>query len=335
MRKVGKRAGKSIKKAAGRPDEFANIDFYRASSESVHADLGRRRLLEVPTRELQSTWRAYVRQIRRLTATWPRILADRVADITDPEEKRLLSWADQPRLPVTRRQFLTPGEVKKILAGPRAKWPWPQEAEKGIARFIGAGLGIEVCENGWLEWDPSSGIPAVPYDPPPMLWPLFEKLYEAMRNSPTTHDLAKALTPKEPAPLPPKPKTTAEARLQYRRAASRLKRYIVRSKRGEFQDAKEALSSVEEAARSFQRCWINLWSAGLERVAGDRAKALASARGLRLESLGRLEAVFTPAKPKRKSAPRRKPAKKTASTKKKKVRVKRKTKGANHAKRKK
>ncbi len=300
----------AIKKLTKKPDDPVNIDWWCASSEAALGQLEIAQAQNVSTEKLNIAWRAEVREIRRLTAPWPRILAAQIAAITDPT---LLLWADLPRIPSSPRKFLGPEEIKRLLAGPPEKCPWGPGAVPGISRRASIGAGIEIRSDGaWWGWDSATGAPKERDENDPMLTPLFEQLHRDMRNNKVTLALAKALAPEKPAPPQPKPVTSIAARKEYRKAAARLKRYRLKVRRGEFQNAPAALEKIQESSKQFWRYWKNVLGAQVESVAGKKKEALKLTEHLRRESLVQLEDLFNP----KKKASQRPPAKKKTSAKK-------------------
>lgn len=82
----------------GRPDSPANIGWWRAQTESAIQRHSTLRARAVADADFLRAWRGHVAAVRKATAAWPSVLADRVGSITDPEMICVLGWADEPRL---------------------------------------------------------------------------------------------------------------------------------------------------------------------------------------------------------------------------------------------
>ncbi len=243
------------KRNGGRPDESANVDYWRASTESVLSRLAILRARDVSARELVLACRAVVALVRRLTAPWPASLASRCAAITDPEIARIAPWADGP-----------------IVAPARP-------SDEALERI---GMSLE-------QWRAS-----LPQVPSPFVRPLYERFYETMSDSAPLLAFARLLTAPTPEPLPPAPTTSIEARLQYRRASAALKRHAIAIQRGEYRHREDAVVRMEAAALKFRAHWFDLFAGNVSRLCGDRREALAFLQTLRREALENLESLYEP-----------------------------------------
>ena len=292
---------------AGRPDIDANVAYWNACTESVLDRFQALRERDVSLRKLILATRALAAFTRRATTTWPKSLAARAAAIHDHPE--WAPWADEPRpIPPTPRRFLTPENVRGLLDGPPSRWPWRPDAAPEIAKAVEAGCGIELLASGrWYRWDPASGVPVPRKAPAPMLHPLFEKMHAAFANSGAERAIYAALTPPDPEPLPPSPRTSIDARRAYRRATAKLKRHAIAMRRGDYRKRENAEGIIAEAMEQFRRFWFSMWVGHVADLAGKREKALTFAQRLRAESVTHLDELFAPtaAPPQRKRRSKR------------------------------
>lgn len=277
-----------------RPDDEANVGYWNACTESVLDRLQALRERDVPLRQLVLATRSLAAFVRRETASWPRALAARAAAIHAHPE--WAPWADEPRpIPPTPRQFLEPAQVRRLLDGPPARWPWKETAAPKITKVVESGGGIELLQSGfWYEWDPAAGVPIPLKAPEPMLRPLFEKLHEAFANSAAERAIDAALTAPDQEPLPPSPRTSIDARRAYRRATAKLKRHAIAMRRGDYRKRENAESIIGGAVEQFRRFFFSMWSGHVADLAGKREKALTFAQRLRAESATHLDELFAP-----------------------------------------
>ena len=257
---------------------------YRSHAEDLH-DRRCRLLAEwIADATWVPAWRAVVAAMSAACATWPARLVDRLGAVT-PDEAALLPWADGPHVaPPAPRRYLTADDVRAMLAGDPAAYPWRPAATRAIAALAADGSGIELRDDGaWIAWAPAHGIPEPMGYPAAVMRPLLQDLADAVPTMPAWRALAEVLAvPRRPR-RPTTPTTVEGARGHWRQARSAYRRVRVAVRRGHHR--RERLhAAILEAAAEHQGQWLG---APVETVAGDPVRVREWATRLDRETLAR------------------------------------------------